>query len=105
VLIQPDFKKEFILETDASDYGIGAILGQKDQRGDLRPISFISRKLTSAERNYSTREKEALGCETLSILMGLKVYDHHRPQVLNMDADSATRQRPDKPLGAETSAV
>jgi len=59
VLVQPELKKEFI-ETDASDYGIGAILGQHDLRGDLRPVSLISRKLTSAERNYSTREKEAL---------------------------------------------
>jgi len=60
VLVQPEFQKEFILETDASDYGIGAVLGQCDSRGKLRPVSFISRKLTSAEKNYSTREKEAL---------------------------------------------
>jgi len=60
VLAQPDFGKEFELETDASDYGIGALLGQRDEKGFLRPVSFISRKLTPAEKNYSTREKEGL---------------------------------------------
>jgi len=63
ILIQPDFSKPFILETDASDEGVGAVLLQRvgsDVKSEMKPISYISRKLTSAERQYSTREKEML---------------------------------------------
>ena len=59
VLKLPDFCKEFILQTDASDTGIGAILLQEE--GNVRmPVSYASRKLKSSERNYSTIEKECL---------------------------------------------
>ncbi|KAI4293480.1 hypothetical protein PAPHI01_2754, partial [Pancytospora philotis] len=58
-LRQPDFSKPFILETDASNVGIGAILSQVDQ-GVERPVAFASRKLNSAETNYSISEKECL---------------------------------------------
>jgi len=85
VLAQPDFGKEFELETDASDFGIGAMLGQRDSEGFLRPVSFISRKLTPAEKNYSTREREGLAIvwavEKLSpYLWGRKftVYTDHK---------------------------
>ncbi|KAH8273309.1 hypothetical protein KR018_010569, partial [Drosophila ironensis] len=55
VLAYPDFTKEFQLTTDASNYAIGAVL---EQNG--RPITFISRTLTSTEENYATNEKEML---------------------------------------------
>ena len=62
VLAYPDFKRPFILETDASGYGIGGVLCQEDPnvRNRLRPISYTSRLLKGAELNYSTTEKEAL---------------------------------------------
>ena len=57
----PDFTKPFILDTDASGYGIGGVLQQKcDETGELRPIMFVSRKLTDAEMKFCTREREAL---------------------------------------------
>jgi hypothetical protein len=49
----------FIVQTDACEYGLGAALCQEIQ-GEVRPISFISRKLNNAELNYSVIEKECL---------------------------------------------
>jgi hypothetical protein len=66
VLQIPDFSKDFILVTDAGDRALSAVLHQRVGEG-LAPISFHSRLLTDAERNYSTYERECLavvfGCE------------------------------------------
>lgn len=56
----PDFDKQFILTTDASSYGIGAVLSQLDDNGFEKPILFLSRQLNKAEKNYSTTEQECL---------------------------------------------
>ncbi|KAL0148578.1 hypothetical protein M9458_056125 [Cirrhinus mrigala] len=59
VLRAPDFNCPFLVQTDASDTGLGAVLSQvKD--GEEHPVIYISRKLTKAERNYAAVEKEAL---------------------------------------------
>ena len=60
VLKAPDFEKPFVLEVDASDRGIGAILLQQDESDELHPVSYYSRKLDAAQLSYSTVEKEAL---------------------------------------------
>ncbi|KAI4872055.1 hypothetical protein NFI96_010346, partial [Prochilodus magdalenae] len=51
VLAYPDFALPFVLHTDASEQGLGAVLYQ-DQGGKLRVIGYGSRTLTAAERNY-----------------------------------------------------
>ena len=56
----PMLDKDFTLQTDASDYGIGAVLMQEGENNELKPICFISRALTASERNYTTTEKELL---------------------------------------------
>ena len=51
VLAYPDFKEPFILNTDASETGLGAVLYQ-EQDGILRVIGYASRSLSPAEKNY-----------------------------------------------------
>lgn len=69
VLQQVDYGKPFILRTDASNYAVGAVLLQKTEDGDEKPIEYASRLLTQAERNYSTSEREAL-----AVVWALKKY-------------------------------
>ena len=59
ILKFPDFSKPFILETDASDCQLGAVLMQKENNS-IRITGYFSRKLSRAEQNYHTTEKECL---------------------------------------------
>ena len=60
VLHSLDFQKEFILQTDASDRSVGAVLSQQHSDGNEHPIAYFSRKLLPREEKYSTVEKECL---------------------------------------------
>lgn len=60
ILSHPDFTKGFNVQTDASKLGLGAELFQVNEKGDRLTISFASRTLNSAERNYSITELELL---------------------------------------------
>jgi hypothetical protein len=59
ILKLPDFTKKFILYTDASNLSIGGALMQVHDEKE-HPVYFISRKLNSAELNYTVTEKECL---------------------------------------------
>lgn len=59
ILIYPDFSKEFVLTTDASDFAIGAVLSQ-GIIGKDRPVAYASRTLNKTEEKFSTTEKELL---------------------------------------------
>lgn len=59
VLSCPNFEELFVLQTDASNTGIGAVLLQ-GALGDRHPVAYISRKLYPREVRYSTVEKECL---------------------------------------------
>ena len=61
ILRPPHWDQEFILQVDASNRGLGAILSQKDQEGLEHPVAFASRKLQPREEKLSTTEKECLG--------------------------------------------
>jgi transposase InsO family protein len=59
ILRLPNLEKEFVLQTDASNDGIGAILLQ-EELGVKHPIAFASKKFLPREKNYSTIEKECM---------------------------------------------
>ncbi|XP_064642179.1 uncharacterized protein K02A2.6-like [Lineus longissimus] len=61
ILVHYDPAKEIIVAPDASPYGLGAVLSHPGEiKGQDRPVAYASRSLSSAERNYSQLEKEAL---------------------------------------------
>ena len=80
VLIHFDPQKPLVMTCDASPYGIGAVLSHKTDRGE-QPIAYVSRTLTSAEKNYSVLEKESL-----AIIFGIKKFHQyiygHRVQII-----------------------
>ena len=52
ILVFPDFNKPFLLGTDASKEGLGAVLSQKQSDGCYHPVTFRSCSLTPSEKNY-----------------------------------------------------
>ena len=82
VLKQPNFKKKFFLQTDASAYSVGAVLSQegdipttsalsKRQKPVLHPIAYYSATFIPAERNYDIYKRELLAM--------MKALSHWRP--------------------------
>ncbi|GJS20213.1 reverse transcriptase domain-containing protein [Tanacetum coccineum] len=59
ILIAPNWDQPFEIMCDASDYAIGAVLGQRIEK-HFRPIHYASKTMTEAETNYTTTEKEML---------------------------------------------
>ena len=53
-------KKDIFLQVDASIQGLGAASVQKDQQGRLKPVAYVSKSLTDAEKRYSNIEHELL---------------------------------------------
>nr|GFA35254.1 reverse transcriptase domain-containing protein [Tanacetum cinerariifolium] len=59
ILIAPNWDQPFELMCDASDYAVGAVLGQRIEK-HFRPIHYASKTMNQAEANYTTIEKEML---------------------------------------------
>ena len=60
VLAVFDPDKPIFIETDASEFALGAILYQKDENGHLHPIAFLSKKFTDTESRYPIHDKELM---------------------------------------------
>jgi L-rhamnose mutarotase len=79
VLKQPDFTKPFAVFTDASAYGVGAILSQEggpntQNRTKYHPVTYYSATFTETERNYDIYDRE--------LLTIMKVITHWRPYLI-----------------------
>ena len=85
VLVHPNFssKHPFILNTDASDWAIGAELSQKQDDGTERAVAYASKLLSQAERNYSTTRKELLA--VVHFIYHFKYFLLGRPFVVRTD--------------------
>jgi hypothetical protein len=70
-LALPDESKPYIVHTDASGYATGAVLMQQYE-GGLRPIAFLSKRMSDAEQRYPVHEQELL-----AILNALKAWRHY----------------------------
>lgn len=90
VLELPDMSKPFRIETDASDFGVGAVLLQPgdDINKQWHPVAYESKKLSNAEKNYPAQERELLGiihalrtwrCFIDGCPAGYTVYSDHLP--------------------------
>nr|GEZ32955.1 reverse transcriptase domain-containing protein [Tanacetum cinerariifolium] len=82
ILIAPNWDQPFELMCDASDYTVGAVLGQRIKK-HLRPIHYASKTMNQAETNYTTTEKEML------VEFDFKVIDTRRAE--NYAADHLSR--------------
>ena len=88
VLALYDPEKETTVSSDASSFGLGVVLMQKQPFGDMRPVAYASRSLTETERRYTQIDKEALAItwaleHWAEFLIGMrfKVETDHKPLI------------------------
>lgn len=74
VLRTPDLSKEMIVQTDASNHGLGAVLSQIGEDNEEHPIVYISPKLFPREEKYSIVEKECLAVVWAIQTLGINLY-------------------------------
>ena len=67
----PNSELPFIIQVDASDYGIGAVLMQNSGDGD-KPVAFMSQKLNHQQRNWNTTEKECF-----AVISAIKKWNYY----------------------------
>ena len=72
LMMMPDHTRPSQIEMDASKYATGAVLTQLDSNGDRHPISFISKTLSSTERNYEIYDQKLL-----AIIRALEEWHHY----------------------------
>ena len=81
--------RETLLSADSSSYGLGAVLLQRQEDGEFRPVAYASRSMNETEQRYAQIEKEALAItwamerwrELLLGMENLKVETDHKPLI------------------------
>jgi transposase InsO family protein len=98
VLAYPDWSRPFLLQTDASDVALGAVLAQVNDDGVEQPVAYASRTLSASERNYSATDRE---CVAVVWAVGLhRPYLHGTPFTIVTDHAALTwLQRLKDPTG------
>ena len=89
LLVFPDFTKPFLLETDASKEGLGAILSHKQDDGRFHPVAFGSHSLTPAEKNYHSSKLEFLALK-LGVMEHFREYLAYAPFMVKTDNNPLT---------------
>ncbi|GJV07023.1 reverse transcriptase domain-containing protein [Tanacetum coccineum] len=74
IIISPDWKVPFELMCDASDFAVGAVLGQQID-GNFKSIYYASKTLNNAQEHYTTTEKNFLQLFSLLIRFDIKIKD------------------------------
>ncbi|GFV69626.1 retrovirus-related Pol polyprotein from transposon opus [Trichonephila clavipes] len=91
ILKQANFSKPFLIRTDASNYALGAVLLQGEDKEE-HPVEFASRLLNPAERNYSTTEQALAVVWAVNKFRGyidgasITVASDHQPLTLQLDS-------------------
>lgn len=101
-LATPDNSKPYVVHTDASGYAVGATLSQRDENGDLRPVAYMSKRMSSAQLNYAVHEWELLAvvealkawrCYLYGSSTPIDIYtDHHSLTYLSTQPNLSPRQ-------------
>ena len=89
VLAFADYSKEFLLETDASKEGLGAVLSQKQEDGWFHPVAYGSWALTMHEKNYHSMKLEFLALKW-AITEHFKEYLPYQPFLVKTDNNPLT---------------
>ena len=89
VLAFADFDKPFLLETNASKLGLGAVLSQKQPDGWYHPVAYVSQSLTIHECNYHSTKQEFLALKW-AIAEQFQEYLPWKPFVVKTDNNPLT---------------
>ena len=89
VLAFADYTKDFLLETDASKEGLGAVLSQKQEDGQFHPVAYGSRVLTTHEKNYHSTKLEFLALKW-AVMEHFKEYLLYQPFLVKTDNNPLT---------------
>ena len=101
ILVAPSDNGQYVLDTDASDIALGAVL-QQEQQGKLHVIGYASRTLSPTEARYCITHRELLG-----VVFGFKKYRQHllgRPIIVRTDHVALTYlMKTPEPVGQQGS--
>ena len=89
VLAFADFKKPFLLETDASIEGLGAVLSQKQDDGRYHPVAYASRGLKEGELKYHSSKLEFLALKW-AVTEQFREYLQYQPFLVRTDNNPLT---------------
>ena len=89
VLVFADLKRPFLLEMDASKYGLGALLQQVQEDGKYHPVAYVSCALCGSEANYHSSKLEFLALKW-AVTQQFKEYLMYQPFTMQTDNNMLT---------------
>ncbi|GJY85292.1 reverse transcriptase domain-containing protein [Tanacetum coccineum] len=93
ILVAPDWDLPFELMCDASDFAIGAVLGQRKTK-HFQPIHYASKTMTDAQAHYTTTEKELLAVIKAKLLRGFPPQEFDTIYMIKKKRSREPRRRP-----------